>query len=60
MGMTGLNSDLTIWEREKDIKKAINCFMAVLRIRKEDKFQQEWAETLNNLGKAYSDLHTDF
>ena len=33
--MTGLNSDLTIRDREKDIKKAINWFMTASRIRKE-------------------------
>jgi hypothetical protein len=40
--MTGLNSDLTIRDREKDIKKAINCFMTDSRIRKEEKSPKDW------------------
>ncbi len=54
--MTGLNSDLTIGDREK----AINCFMSVFRICKEDKFLIDWGETQNYLGTVYSELHPGF
>jgi tetratricopeptide (TPR) repeat protein len=51
-------ADLPTGDRGENLKKAIECFKATLRVYTEDGFPVYWAETRNNLGAAYADLPT--
>jgi tetratricopeptide (TPR) repeat protein len=42
----------------ENLKQAIACYQAALRVRTEADFPQAWATTQNNLGNAYQDLST--
>ena len=49
-------SDLPGGDREANLRQAIACYEAALRVRTEADFPQDWAMTQNNLGNAYADL----
>jgi tetratricopeptide (TPR) repeat protein len=42
--------------RSSNIQKAIACYESALHIYTEQKFPQRWADVMNNLGVAWSDL----
>ncbi len=48
--------EATLGARVANLRQAIACYEAALRIRTEDDFPQDWAMTQNNLGIAYTDL----
>jgi predicted ATPase/class 3 adenylate cyclase len=43
-------------DRAANLRQAISCYEAALRVRTESQFPMDWAMTQNNLGNAYSDL----
>ncbi len=43
-------------DRGENLKNAIGCYEAALRVRTEDGFPVDWALTRNNLGNAYGNL----
>jgi hypothetical protein len=45
-------------DRGENLKRAIQCYEAALRVRTEREFPQDWATTQNNLGGAYINLPT--
>jgi predicted ATPase len=45
-------------DRGENLKRAIECYEAALRVRTERDFPQDWAGIQNNLGSAYADLPT--
>ena len=49
-------SDLPVGDRGENLKKAIECYEAALRVRTETDFPQAWANTMCNLGLAWWDL----
>jgi class 3 adenylate cyclase/tetratricopeptide (TPR) repeat protein len=49
-------SRVTIGDRDANLRIAIACYEAALRVRTEQAFPQDWAMTQNNLGAAYSEL----
>ncbi|MFZ0889802.1 MAG: hypothetical protein WA005_15245 [Candidatus Binataceae bacterium] len=51
-------SDLPTGDRGENLRRAIECYEAALRVRTEREFPQDWATTQNNLGTAYVDLPT--
>jgi predicted ATPase len=50
--------DLPTGDRVENLKRAIACHEAALRVRTERDFPQDWATTQNNLGNVYSNLPT--
>ncbi|MBI4489703.1 MAG: tetratricopeptide repeat protein [Deltaproteobacteria bacterium] len=50
--------NLPTGDRGENLKKAIACYEAALRVRTERDFPVDWAMTQNNLGGAYSELPT--
>ncbi len=46
-------SELPSGDRGDNLKRAIACYEAALRVRTERDFPQDWAATQNNLGNAY-------
>ena len=51
-------SDLPTGDRGENLRRAIACYEAALRVYTEADFPSDWATTQNNLGNAYSDLPT--
>jgi class 3 adenylate cyclase/predicted ATPase len=51
-------ADLPTGDHSENLKKAIGCYEAALRVYTERDFPRDWAATLNNLGTAYGDLLT--
>jgi tetratricopeptide (TPR) repeat protein len=51
-------SDLPTGDRGENLRRAIACFEAALRVYSEADFPQDWAMTQNNLGNAYLYLPT--
>ena len=49
-------SDLPVGDRADNLRKAIACYKAALRVRTERAFPVQWAMTQNNLGAAYGEL----
>ncbi len=49
-------SDLPSGNRDENLRQAIACYEAALRVRTETDFPQDWATTQNNLGNAWSNL----
>ncbi|MDQ3812474.1 MAG: tetratricopeptide repeat protein, partial [Armatimonadota bacterium] len=43
-------------DRMENLRQAIACFEAALRVRTEAEFPYDWAATQNNLGNTYADL----
>jgi tetratricopeptide (TPR) repeat protein len=52
-------SDLPAGDRGENLKKAIACYEAALRVYTERDFPADWATTQNNLGAAYWNLPAD-
>jgi len=50
--------DLPIGDRGDNLRRAIACYEAALRVWTERDFPQNWATTQNNLGTAYQKLPT--
>src|ERR1019366_8856429 len=48
----------SLGDRTANLRQAIECFEAALRVRTEQGFPQDWAMTQNNLGNAWGDLPT--
>jgi tetratricopeptide (TPR) repeat protein len=51
-------SHATLGNRSMNLRRAIACYEAALRVRTESDFPSDWAKTQNNLGNAYRDLPT--
>src|SRR5262249_35824387 len=49
-------SDLPTVNRATNVRQAIACYEAALRVYTEAAFPVQWAQTQNNLGNAYRDL----
>jgi hypothetical protein len=49
-------SDLPLGSRDDNLRRAIACYVAVLRVCTEAGFPADWATTQNNLGNAYWNL----
>ena len=49
-------SDLPSGDRDSNLRAAIACYEAALRVYTEDRFPMQWAGTQNNLGNAYGQL----
>jgi predicted ATPase/class 3 adenylate cyclase len=49
-------SDLPVGDRADNLRKAIACYKAALRVRTQRDFPMQWAMTQNNLGNAYAHL----
>ncbi len=45
------------WRQRREPAKAIACYEAALRVRREDTLPQEWAMTQNNLGTPIRSCH---
>jgi len=50
--------NLPTGNRAENVRKAIRCYEAALRVRTEQDFPEGWAATQNNLGNAYRNLPT--
>jgi tetratricopeptide (TPR) repeat protein len=50
--------DLPTGDRADNLRRAIACYEAALRVYSEGDYPADWAMTQNNLGNAYSDLPT--
>ncbi len=48
----------SLGNRTLNLRRAIACCEAALRVRTEQDFPQDWATTQNNLGIAWSNLPT--
>ena len=48
-------SDLPTGDRGENLRRAIACYEAALRVYTEADFPSDWAVTQNNLGIAYSE-----
>ena len=46
-------SDLPTGDRGENLRRAIDCYEAALRVYTESDFPSDWATTQNNLGNAY-------
>jgi tetratricopeptide (TPR) repeat protein len=53
-----LLAELPYVNRSENLKRAIVCYTAALRVYSEQDFPVEWAGTQNNLATAYADLPT--
>jgi tetratricopeptide (TPR) repeat protein len=51
-------SQASLGNRDANLRRAMKCFEAALRVRTEGDFPTEWAATQNNLGNAYTNLPT--
>jgi len=51
-------SDVPTGDRGENLRRAIDCYDAALRVSTEEDFPQDWAMTQNNLGIAWSDMPT--
>ena len=51
-------ANLPTGERGDNLRRAIACFEATLRVWTERDFPHDWATTQNNLGIAYANLPT--
>ena len=59
--LVSLGSELwhaTLGNRSTNLRRAIGCYEAALRVQTESDFPSAWAMTQNNLGNAYSHLPT--
>jgi tetratricopeptide (TPR) repeat protein len=45
-------------DRSANLRRAIECYNAALRVRTERDYPREWAMTQNNLGNAWANLPT--
>ena len=50
--------DLPTGDRGENLRRAIACYEAALRVYTEADFPADWAGTQSNLGTAYKDLPT--
>ena len=51
-------ADLPTGDRDQNLRRAVACYEAALRVYTEADFPTDWAMTQNNLGNAYRNLPT--